>query len=400
MSTTSKQSSKKVSKEETNSELENSEMENDKHSIFNGKFKKNPSEAQNFLSHFDATSNELYDKESAEKVLKFIWGESYEALIDLVKKNKNKEKIKKSKFVSKDLVKPKIAINIFNDVFSKESEEKNIKFGKDNNNYLICRNAAWKKLSDGEREIYNKQAKNLLETYKANLAIQKAEAVKNGEFPADKIKSPPNAYILFLNDIRSSLNKKYVDVADKNNKISSEAGLMWKSMSEKEKEKYYTAYNKLKSEYDANKLEKQTIETERKKQNGEIFEENVEIESSGKKIVSKDKSKSKSKTSEEEEDVDVDVDVDVEELTKSIKKVDIKDDVEVKPSKKTKSKTKVKVDSEEEDKNDEDEDLNIEELTKSIKKVDIKIDDKDSKDSKDGEKPKSKKSTSGKSKAK
>jgi len=366
MATTSKQSSKQSSKQaqSVKSDSEHSDMEEDKHSIFNGDFKKkNSNEAKHFLKHFNALTNEFFDKEGETKMLKFIWGESMEALVDLVKNNDKKEKIKKAKFVPKDLVKPKKAIDIFGEKFSKESKEKEIKFGKDNN-YLTSRKAAWDALSKKEHDKYEKQAKELLESYNAELAKQKSDAIKNGDFPADKIKAPQSSYFLYLADIRAKLTEQFKDEPNKNIKITKECGRLWKTLSDKEKEKYETAYRKSKAEYDIKQQDWKTNETERrKKQSGDNSKEpdDVKIESSGKNIVSKDKSKTKSKTKTSEEDEELDV----EELTKSIQKVDIKDDVEVKNSKKTKSKTKT---------SEEDEELDIEELTKSIQKVDIKDD--------------------------
>ena len=99
----SKKQSKKSTKEEIESEMETSDVENDKHSIFNGDFKKNPIEAKHFIKHFNAIAEEFLDNDSKTKVLKHIWGESYESLVELVKKSNKKEKTMKAKFSPSDI---------------------------------------------------------------------------------------------------------------------------------------------------------------------------------------------------------------------------------------------------------------------------------------------------------
>ena len=293
MSTASKQSSKKETKKEikkepiSDSEMENSDIENDKHSIFNGDFKKNPTEAKNFLKHFNAIKEEFYDSDSEAKVLKFAWGESYEALTELVKKNNKKEKAKKTKFVSSNLEKPKKAIDIFGKLFSEESKEKGVKFSKDNN-YLVSRKTAWDALSKKEQDKYINQAEKEQEAYDVEFAKQKSEAIKNGEFPEEKIKGPCTAYFLYLADIRPKLTEKFKNESDKNTKITKEGGKMWKALSDKEKEKYMEIYKKNKAEYDIKNQEWKINEVERlKKQDGNNTPADVKVESSGKKKAEK-----------------------------------------------------------------------------------------------------------------
>ena len=343
------------------------------HSIFNGDFKKkNSNEGKHFLKHFEAIKNQFLDEDSASEILKFIWGEPMEALVDLVKNNDKKEKIKKAKFVPKDLVKPKKAIDIFGEKFSKESKEKDIKFGKDNN-YLTSRKAAWDALSKKEHEKYEKQSKELLESYNVELAKQKSDAIKNGDFPADKIKAPQSSYFLYLADIRAKLTEQFKDEPNKNIKITKECGRLWKTLSDKEKEKYEIAYRKSKDEYDIKQQDWKTNETERrKKQSGDNSKEpdDVKIESSGKKTASKSKTSNeseKSKESDNNEPIDEaeasseveaeEVEI-VEKVTKSVKKGNKKiDEEKSKTSKKTKAKSKVESSNSDKDEEDEDEEV-------------------------------------------
>jgi hypothetical protein len=294
MSTATKQASKKdskVSKESDNSDLENSDMENDKHSIFNGDFKKNSEEAKYFLKHFNAIKEEFLDEESESKILKHIWGESYESLSELVKKNNKKEKIKKAKFTPSSLEKPKKAIDIFGKKFSEDSKANDIKFSKDNN-YLVCRKAAWDNLNKLEQAKYEKQAKAQKDNYDIEYAKLKAEAIKNGEFPEDKIKGPLTAYFLFLDDVRPKLTEKFKGETERNTKITKEGGKMWKELSEKEKDKYIAKYKEAKAEYDIKKQEWNSNEIQRVKKQDNLPAD-IKVESSGNKKVEKEKSTKK-----------------------------------------------------------------------------------------------------------
>ena len=311
MSTSSKQASKKESKESEHSDTEHSDMENDKHSIFNGDFKKNPNEAKHFLKHFNAIKAEFLDEESEAKVLKHIWGESYESLLELVKKNNKKEKTKKAKFSPSSLEKPKKAIDIFGKTFSEISKSNEVKFSKDNN-YLVCRKSAWDNLNKLEQAKYEKEAKKQLEVYDIEYAKLKAEAIKNGEFPEDKIKGPLTAYFLFLADVRPKLTEKFKGETERNTKITKEGGKMWKALSDKEKEKYIAKYKESKAEYDIKKQEWNTNEIQRVKKQDNLPAD-IKVESSGNKKVEK---VVKSKSSQES---DVDVDVDETEVKAVVK---------------------------------------------------------------------------------
>lgn len=348
MSTSSTQVSKKQSKkvkEEINSDMESSDVENDNHSIFNGDFKKNPSEAKIFIKHFNAIADEFFDSDSKTKVLKYIWGESLESLEELIKKSNKKEKTKKAKFVPTDIEKPKKAIDIFGEKFSTDSKEKGVKFGKDNN-YLVCRKAAWDKLAEKEQNKYVKQAEKLLEEYNTEFARQKEEAIENGEFPEDKLKGPCSAYILFLADVRPKLNEQFKDVTEKkNNKITKEGAKLWNALSTEEKEKYKSAYKKSKDEYDIKKEEWNSNETERlKKQDNKPVD--VKIESSGNKKTEKtekaekaekvEKAEKSAKTSKSSKKAEVKIES--EDNESEVEVEDIKVEIKAKPkAKATKS---------------------------------------------------------------
>ena len=343
--------SKKV-KEEINSDMESSDIENDKHSIFNGDFKKNPNEAKYFIKHFNAISEEFLDSDSKSKVLKHIWGESYESLEELIKKSNKKEKTMKAKFVPTDIEKPSKPIDIFGKKFSEESKEKGVKFGKENN-YLVCRKAAWDKLTEKEQNKYVKQAEKLLEEYNTEFARQKAEAIENGDFPEDKLKGPCTAYFLFLADVRPKLTEQFKNDSDKNTKITKEGGKLWKALSDEEKEKYTEAYRKSKAEYDIKKQEWNSNETDRlKKQDNKPVD--VKIESSGNKKTEKPEKVVKStKAVKAEKDVDSEVE-------------DVKP-AKSKPTKEKASKPSKKVEVKTESEDNDDSEVEIEDIKVEVK---------------------------------
>ena len=357
MSTSTKQQSKqskteksdKINKTEKSANLEktdntentdNSDMEEDKHSILNGDFKKkNSKEAKYFKKHFDLMKTEFLDDESASKIIKYIWGGTYDELCKLIKDNDKKETDKKAKFAPKDLVKPKKPIDLFGEQFSKESKEQNVKFGK---TYFVSRKTAWDNLSDKERLQYEKEAEEALEKYNIEFAKQKELAIKNGDFPAEKIKGPCTAYFLYLADIRPKLNEQFKDEPNKNIKITKEGGRLWSALSDKAKEKYEIAYKKSKAEYEIKKAEWVSNETDRcKKQAGKPVD--VKIDSSGKKNVAKPKSskKSDSESQDEAEETNEETndDSEAEPVVEEAK-------VEIKSTKKPSAKAKASVKTE------------------------------------------------------
>ena len=360
MSTSTKKVSKKESKESDHSDIEQSDMENDIHSIFNGDFKKNPKEAEYFLKHFNAIKNQFYDDESADKISKYIWGESLDSLVELIKKNNKREKTKKSKFTPISLEKPKKPIDIFGKTFSEESKKNGVKFGKDNN-YLVCRKTAWDNLSDKQREKYIKQSKKEQETYDIEYAKLKSEAIMNGEFPEDKIKGPLTAYFLFLADVRSKLTEQFKDESNKNTKITKEGGRLWKELPEEEKEKYTEKYKEAKAVYDIKKQEWNNNEIQRVKKQDNLPDD-VKVESSGSKKVEKKKTPEETETNEGDSEAEEQVEVEVKtkkarakpttKTTKTTKKtpsktdsdddVEVEDEVEEPPPEKAKAKAKAK----------------------------------------------------------
>jgi hypothetical protein len=358
MSTSTKQQSKqsktekseKINKTEKSANLEktdntentdNSDMEEDKHSILNGDFKKNPTEAKYFKKHFDLMKTEFLDEESAAKIIRFIYGGTYEELSKLVKQKEKKETVKKATFVAEDLDKPKKAIDLFGVKFSKESKEQNVKFG---NQYFILRKTAWDNLSDKERRQYEKEAEEALEKYNIEFAKQKELAIKNGDFPAEKIKGPCTAYFLYLADIRPKLNEQFKDEPNKNIKITKEGGRLWSALSEKAKEKYEIAYKKSKAEYEIKKAEWVSNETDRcKKQAGKPVD--VKIDSSGKKTVAKPKSSKKSDSDSQDEEAEAETNEETNDDSEAEPVVE-EAKVEIKSTKKSSAKAKASVKTE------------------------------------------------------
>lgn len=257
--------------------------------------------------------------------------------LNQLNRKKKKETVKKATFVAEDLDKPKKAIDLFGVKFSKESKEQNVKFG---NQYFILRKTAWDNLSDKERRQYEKEAEEALEKYNIEFAKQKELAIKNGDFPAEKIKGPCTAYFLYLADIRPKLNEQFKDEPNKNIKITKEGGRLWSALSEKAKEKYEIAYKKSKAEYEIKKAEWVSNETDRcKKQAGKPVD--VKIDSSGKTTGAKPKSskKSDSESQDEEAESETNDDSEAEPVVEEAK-------VEIKSTKKSSSKAKASVKTE------------------------------------------------------
>ena len=311
MASASKQSTKSNKSTDTKTKTtdnSNSEMESTKSHIYNARFRANPQKGKDFLDTLDIIATNFFEDndESKDAILELFWGEDRESLEKLITKSNKREKVKAAEFKPSGLEKPKKAIDIFGLVFSEKSKADGVKFSKENN-YLTLKRAAWVKLSQKEKDKYNKQAADQKAAYDTELEKQKSAALKNGDFPQPKPKGPVNGYFRFAKAHREELTEQFKNEfkgMELQNKISSEAGVLWGKLSDKEKEPFDSAYRKEKELYDVKLQEWKATELERlKKNSGEV--EDVKVESTGKKEVAKPKEKVVNQpTIEDEEEAD------------------------------------------------------------------------------------------------
>jgi len=347
MSSASKASkASKTSKEtkpikETKKSDSDSEMEKqDKHSVFNSDINKEPKVAKAYLKLFNGLNNDLLDKDSVDIIINYAYGEPLESLEKLVKDNdsktKKENKKKETVFEAADLTKPKKAIDIFGAVFYADAKEKGIKFTKENNP-LTGRTNAWKALSDKEKEKYEKLATKQKEDYSIQYEKQKAEAIKNGLFREDVLKSPPKDIDIFGILFSKESKDKGVKFSKDNNYLVARKKA-WDSLSEKEKEKYISAAAKAKSEYDIKKEKWDENEKLRlEKQSGVPVD--IKIESSGN---SEKKKPAKSKSAKDVKKIEAPVNSDSEEEEEKIEVVEGSEEEEVVPVVKATKKTSSK----------------------------------------------------------
>ena len=302
MSSASK-SSKTNTKSNTKSEPEMEKQ--DKHSVFNGDIKKDSKVAKFFLKLINGLNADLLDKDSVDIILNYAFGESMESLEKLVKDNdsktKKENKKKETVFEAVDLAKPSKAIDIFGKQFYADAKEKGIKFTKENNP-LTGRTNAWKALSDKEKEKYEKLATKQKETYAINYEKQKADAIKNGLFREDELKSPLKDIDIFGLLFSKESKEKDIKFTKSNNYLVARKKA-WDSLSEKEQENYRSTAAKAKAEYDIKKAKWDENEKLRvEKQSGKPVD--IKIESSGNSEKTKStKSKSSKDTESETEEV-------------------------------------------------------------------------------------------------
>lgn len=392
---TKKESKKETKKETTfeevlkaeqseieNSEIEQSDMEEDKHSLFLSEIKSDIKIAKFYRKLHESHTRVFYDNDGALKVLFHDTGCKSEDELDKLfkeinKTHNNKEKKQKNTFTPTNLIKPKKPIDIFGEVFSKESKEKGIKFSKDNN-YLTCKVKAWKELSEKEQEKYIKESKKQNDKFNLDEAKQKSEAIKNGEFPEDEIKRPLSAYFLFLADKRQSLNDLFKNESDIITKIAKKGGEMWKELKLNDK-KTFDKYNEkakvLKDEYIIKKAEWDLKETERrKKQAGNPND--IQVESSGQQKVEKTKTKSKNDKKKIEPEVitdaedfyeaEEDLEIDNSEAEAEESNAEVEEEVKVE-IKKSQKKASIKKDKAESVKEEVKEVKDVKEVKKSKK---------------------------------
>jgi hypothetical protein len=258
--------------------VSDSEVQQDQHSIWNGRLKTNAKEAKFLLEFLDALS-ERFDTPNDE-ILQTFWGEPREVLEKLIKKANKREKKVEAKFTPKDLKKAHTANILFQKDFKTKCDKAGTKFD------LKAASTAYKALSDKERAKYVAEAQRLKAEYTAEYERLRAAAIQSGEFPADKPKKPLTAYFRYLNEVRTQLQAKYAADEDRkavNGKIARDSADMWKALTDKQREKYETAYQKDKEKYTAALAKWEATETKRRNGNVSTAAEPVAIESSGSK---------------------------------------------------------------------------------------------------------------------
>jgi hypothetical protein len=241
-----------------------SEMEmnqDDQHSIWNGRLKTNAKEAKFFLEFVDALSAR-FDGMPTEEIMRTFLGESRDVLEKSIKKANKKEKKAEAKFTPEGLKKPSTANILFQRDFKAKCDKNNIKFD------LKSSAEAYKKLTDKEKAKYTKEAERLKAEYKAEYDRLRAAAIQTGTFPADKPKKPMTAYFRYLQEVRGAIMAKYANEEDRkavNGKVAKDSAEMWKSLTEKEKDKYESAYRREKEQYDDIIKRWESVETTRRK---------------------------------------------------------------------------------------------------------------------------------------
>ena len=288
------------------------------HSIWYGRFKSNPIEAKFFKEFMIELGNIFIDEAGVKQIYSHYWGKSEQELDDLIKLQNKREKKVKEKFTPDNLNKAKNAYNLYCTHYASICAEKEEKFTLSN------ASTSWKNLGDKEKEKFNKEALKQKEEYDAKYKSMKLEAIKNGSLSADKPKGPITAFFRYLDENRENIEAKLVKAGETeklNTKITSEAGKLWKELSDKAKEPYEKAYNEEKEKYKVLLEDWKNKETSRlKKLDGKS--EDIKVEESGDKAsteaeesepviekVSKSKPKTKKpasvETSDQEDEVPV-----------------------------------------------------------------------------------------------
>lgn len=253
-------------------------QQSDEVGIMQARFKAHPKEGKLFLEIVDKlVACEQFEGMPGEEIIQLFWGAPREELDKLIKKANKREKKETVKFTPEGLTKPSSANILFQRQFKADCDKKGIKF-----NLKDCA-AAYKALSEKDRTKYVKEAQTLKAEYKKEFERQREAAIKSGAFPEDKPKRPITAYLRYLNDVRAELMDKHKANPNKreiNTLVAKDSGEMWKALSDKEKAKYISEFEKDKAAYDARLKAWKDGEVSRcKKQAGEVvIESNNKVE--------------------------------------------------------------------------------------------------------------------------
>ena len=318
--------STKTSKKELKETKPEEEMET--HSIWYGRLKTNSVEAK-FFKEFLIDFKTVFklDESEYESILNHYWGKSIEELEKLIKTQNKREKKVKETFKPDGLTKPKSAYNLYCKYYATDCKSKEIKFELKN------ASSTWNELSDVKKEKYINDALKQKNDYNSQYENLKADAIKNGDISAEKPKAPVSGYFRYLNDNRSTIKEKLIKQGETdklNTKITTEAGKMWKELSDKDKEPYETIYHEEKEKYNVELEKWKAIETSRiKKLAGEA--EDIQID------------ESIGKTDDNKSNQEQDLEIDEEATTKKSSKKEPKEPKETKESKTPKTKKEKKV---------------------------------------------------------
>jgi hypothetical protein len=254
----------------TNTENDQQQMqENGEIGIMQARFKAHPKEGKLFLEIVDKLcACEQFEGMPGDEIIQLFWGAPREDLDKLIKKANKREKKEIAKFTPEGLTKPSTANILFQRQFKADCDKKGIKFNiKDST-------AAYKALSEKDRAKYVKDAENMKAEYKKEFERQRAAAIKSGAFPEDKPKRPITAYLRYLNVVRAELMAKHKANPNKreiNTLVAKDSGEMWKALSDKEKAKYISEFEKEKVVYDVKLKAWKDSEVSRcKKKAGEV----------------------------------------------------------------------------------------------------------------------------------
>ena len=260
--------------------VSDNEAQQDQHSIWNGRLKTNSKEAKFFLEFLDALS-ERFDTPN-DDILHTFWGEPRDVLEKSIKKANKREKKVEAKFAPNGLKRPSTANILFQKDFKTKCDKAGTKFD------LKACAAAYKAITDKERAKYVAESQRMKDEFNVEYARRRAAAIQSGEFPADKPKKPLTAYFRYLNEVRPQLQAKYAADENRkavNGKVAKDSAEMWKALTDKQREKYESAYKKDKEQYDVVFAKWEATETKRRKGNDSAAAAVglVEIESSGSK---------------------------------------------------------------------------------------------------------------------
>ena len=256
--------------------------QNEKHSIYNGKYKKSPKDGKHFLDILDLLVD-TFDGMPYEEILKLFWGNTRKSLEDIIKNSNKREKKAETKF-NPNINKPHNANILFQKDYIQQCSSNNIKFKMAD---CVIEYTKYKATcaSNNEPNKYIIESQNLKDAYAINFSTLYNTAITSGTFPTPKPKRPLTAYFIYLADVRESLKLKYINETDRkavNSKICIDSGIMWKQLSDADKTKYLTIANEEKQKYKSILTIWEYNELQRnKKNNSDNKSTDINIETTG-----------------------------------------------------------------------------------------------------------------------
>lgn len=198
-----------------------------------GQFNTNWRKASNFMECLSKVANATEGFPYKELWQSIFDDHTWEEREALIRKRKQSESKRQAKFKPEGIKKPRNSLNRFRAEFRNKCKASGVEYNDD------AFHAAYKQLSESERQRLESEYKTELAVYETQYAAQKQRAIEQGDVEEDKPKSFKSSYMVFAEECRKPDNTL----------LTPEEKASLQTLPVKEQSKVFaTAFNRLKTD--------------------------------------------------------------------------------------------------------------------------------------------------------